>query len=72
MVKSKNNFTKDARITGGFADIYGFFTRNTQHDANESRYRRKKSRTALAEKLADIDQLDEAKKYLCAPDLRVC
>ena len=71
MVKPKNNFTKDTRVTGGFSDISGFFTRDTQHDAKESRSRRKKNRAALAEELANIDHLDKANKYLCAPDLRV-
>ena len=69
MVNPKNNFTKDARVTGRFADVYVFFTRDTQHDAREIRSRRKKSRAALAKKLANIDQLSEAKKYLCTPDL---
>ena len=64
MVNPKKNFTKDARVSG-------FFTRDTQHDTKESRSRRKKSCAALADELADIDQLDEANKSLRAPDLRV-
>ena len=71
MVNPKNKFTKYERVTGGFADISGFFTRDTQHDAKESRSRRKKCRAALADELADIDQLAEAKKSLRDTDLQV-
>ena len=71
MVNPKKNFTKDVCVTGGFDDINGFFNRDTQHDTKESRSRRKKSCAALADELADIDQLDEANKSLRAPDLRV-
>ena len=71
MVNPNNKLTKDARVMGRFADIYGLFTSYTQHDVKESRSRRKKYRGALADELADIYQIAEAKKYLRAPDLRV-
>ena len=71
MVNTKKNFTKDARVTGKFANISGLFTRDTQHDAKETFSCRKKYCATLSEKLAGIDQLAKAKKYLRAPDLRV-
>ena len=71
MVKPKKKFTEDARVTSGFADISGFFARDTQHDAKETFSRKKKYCATLSEKLAGIDQLAKAKKYLRAPDLRV-
>ena len=69
MVNPKNNFIKGARVTGGFAYIYVFFTRVTQNDAKESCSRSGKSRTSLADKLDNIDQFAKAKKSLRAPDL---
>ena len=62
MVNPKKNFTKDARVSG-------FFTRDTQHDTKESRSRRKKYCAALADELANIDQLTKANKYLRAPNM---
>ena len=71
MVKRNNKFTKNACVTGRFADISRLFTRDTQHDAKESRSHRKKYFGALAEKLSDIDDIAKAKKSLRAPDLQV-
>ena len=71
MVNPKKNFTKDARVTGRFDDISGFFNRYTQYYEKENISRREKSRAALADELTDIYQLAEAKKYLRALDLRV-